>query len=276
MTRMPPSMLDTIAANLTTQEWTFAKTMPQNPHWYCLRERWANDATFDATVTCMRKYGYREIFARRPYTMLNLNGMKYWTMGAPLPATILINRRWIEGVHEYGVEEPYDAIAPMYDTLFQDTASRAENAQVMDLVGDLSQANVLDIGCGTGLLLDYLHPAHYVGIDPSLAMLDQLRAKHPQREALACSLEEYSAPGMHDVVVCLFGSANYIDRAYVEAIPRLLRPGGRYVVMFYKLGYEPVTYQRSQHYVAHAEGVHATLPGEQFALGNFIVVRGRV
>ena len=43
---------------------------------------------------------------------------------------------------------------------------------------------VLDLGCGTGLLLELLalQPEDYVGIDPSEKMLEELQRKFPEHE----------------------------------------------------------------------------------------------
>jgi hypothetical protein len=44
-------------------------------------------------VETMLRYGYEEIYEGRSYTVLNIDDMKYWTMRAPIPETILINRK---------------------------------------------------------------------------------------------------------------------------------------------------------------------------------------
>lgn len=43
---------------------------------------------------------------------------------------------------------------------------------------------VLDLGCGTGLLLELLalQPEDYLGIDPSEKMLEELQRKFPEHE----------------------------------------------------------------------------------------------
>ena len=43
---------------------------------------------------------------------------------------------------------------------------------------------VLDLGCGTGLLLELLalQPEDYLGIDPSGKMLEELKRKFPEHE----------------------------------------------------------------------------------------------
>jgi hypothetical protein len=47
--------------------WRFAKTMSHIPHEYTVR-------------------------GQTTYTYLNIDGQRYWTMGAPLEATVIINR----------------------------------------------------------------------------------------------------------------------------------------------------------------------------------------
>jgi hypothetical protein len=80
--------------------WIFAKTMPENPHFYMLREE-TDDTEFVRFVEIIRKLGYREDYEGYPYTVLDVGGWRYWTMGAPIDETILINRKRIGGQEEY-------------------------------------------------------------------------------------------------------------------------------------------------------------------------------
>ncbi len=89
----PPADLERVKDLLLAQKWIFAKTMPGNPHWYTLRKRWERDEDFAWTVETIRRYGYEEIYEGWPYTVLHIDDMKYWTMGAPVDETILINRK---------------------------------------------------------------------------------------------------------------------------------------------------------------------------------------
>jgi hypothetical protein len=72
--------------------WVFAKTMPQHPHEYTLRKNARDDQEFEAVVSFIRAEGYTERHNGRTYTYLNVDDWKYWTMGAPLPKTIILNR----------------------------------------------------------------------------------------------------------------------------------------------------------------------------------------
>lgn len=82
----------------------------------------------------------------------------------------------------YAVNQ-YDAVAESYDSLFKDKASIEENRKIASMLFEVSGI-FLDVGCGTGLLLDILKvsPDEYWGIDPSSKMLDVFRKKHPERQ----------------------------------------------------------------------------------------------
>jgi len=87
---------DKIKRILLSKRWIFAKTMPDHPHWYTLRKEWEKDEEFVYVVNAIRQYGYTEKFYNKDYTRLDIEDMKYWTMGAPVNETILINRAFIE------------------------------------------------------------------------------------------------------------------------------------------------------------------------------------
>jgi len=75
--------------------WVFAKTMPDAPHWYTLRAK-GDGRSFEAMVLFIRSYGYDGRYGGAAYRYLDLGGWTYWTMGAPLAETMLINRgRWV-------------------------------------------------------------------------------------------------------------------------------------------------------------------------------------
>lgn len=258
--------LDFMGQALLSRNWIFAKTMTYDPHWYTLRKEWRDDPLFDKVVETLRRAGYDETYNGKKSRAFNMNGMKYWTMGAPVPATILINRKHLDR------QVPYDQIAYDYEQAFKDFDSLKENVEVIEMV-DYKAGSVLDIGCGTGLFLDYVAPQKYVGIDPSNKMLEVMRAKHPVAPAICTPFEEYAGQQV-DLIVSLFASASYIPPEAIGRIPSLLKPGGRYFLMFYAPGYHPVTYERTGVEMTHYQDNHLLLPGEQREYHNFIIVEG--
>lgn len=79
---------DYIAAN----QWKFARTMPKHPHEYNLKEVSTDPEFFERFVMHIRRYGEPNFFFKKRLIYFTIDGYKYWSMGAPLHETILINR----------------------------------------------------------------------------------------------------------------------------------------------------------------------------------------
>jgi hypothetical protein len=63
-----------------------------NPHSYTLR-RWGHEETFELIVLHVREHGYEALFAGSVYTQYDCGDHFYWTMGASLPTTVVLNRK---------------------------------------------------------------------------------------------------------------------------------------------------------------------------------------
>jgi hypothetical protein len=83
---------DAFRAFAKSHRWIFAKTMPENPHEYTLR-RDTSGEHFEAAVRFIRARGETELYEGRPYVVYRCDDHKYWTMGAPVEETVLINRK---------------------------------------------------------------------------------------------------------------------------------------------------------------------------------------
>ena len=81
------------------QVWTFAKTMPDWPHEYLVRDR-VDEGLFVRLVEHIRAYGYEGHFYQKTIIYYEEAGMVYWTMGAPLAETTIINRCRTEDTYE--------------------------------------------------------------------------------------------------------------------------------------------------------------------------------
>jgi hypothetical protein len=68
-------------AFVETVPWTFARTVPEHPHWYALRA-WLNaeyQTGFDWFADLIAGHGYRGRFWGEGWTYLDLgDGFKYW------------------------------------------------------------------------------------------------------------------------------------------------------------------------------------------------------
>ncbi len=76
------------------QKWIFAKTYANKaPHEYIvIKQGHPERKMFEEFVLFIRKHGYKEKFWNRYYTYYNIGEYKYWTMGAPLEQTYILNR----------------------------------------------------------------------------------------------------------------------------------------------------------------------------------------
>lgn len=91
MTDPPESFPASLRAFVDMAEWTFAKTTPEWPHEYIVRGR-VDEELFERLVTHIRDHGYEGRFYERVIAYYDEAGLVYWTMGAPLSETIIVNR----------------------------------------------------------------------------------------------------------------------------------------------------------------------------------------
>ncbi|MDE0716474.1 MAG: class I SAM-dependent methyltransferase [Rhodospirillaceae bacterium] len=223
---------------LERHSYRFARTMPGAPHSYTLKRTWPGEDKFVEALRKMRAVERIEEFFRGYwYRRFNANGYKYWTMGASLDH-ILVNR----AIHAPAFD-PYAAVCDSYDLAIHKEESDVERSKrVYESLQIEPETEILDIGCGTGSLVDFrfrdIHPERYVGIDPSRGMLGVFADKHPEfRSRLIRTLFEDYWPKLgqrFDLVVALFGVPSHIGEPdFLSAkVQWLLKAGGNAVLMY--------------------------------------------
>jgi len=92
---LPDELREFIAAS----KWSYAKTMPQWPHEYIVR-RHVDENFFEKLVRHIRANGCEAPFYDEKYIFFEEGGMLYWTMGAPVNETTIINRCRKENSYE--------------------------------------------------------------------------------------------------------------------------------------------------------------------------------
>lgn len=141
----------------------------------------------------------------------------------------------------------YDAAAERYDALYSQPLDRAENWALTQWLLYRNLLNpayqTLDLGCGTGLVLDLanhlqrpLHRDRYLGVDPSQGMLDVLRRKHPGYDTLRAGAEELGLIPLStfDVVLSTFCALSYADEEDGwNGLMSVCRPGTRVFAMLF-------------------------------------------
>jgi hypothetical protein len=94
--------VDAARVYIAKVRWQFARTMPQWPHEYTVREWYrALEPDFFAFAALIRCAGVTKPWppnASKPryrHIYLEMDGWEYWTMGSPIPETTVINRALI-------------------------------------------------------------------------------------------------------------------------------------------------------------------------------------
>lgn len=76
------------------QQWIFAKTMVDIPHYYCLRAKCSNPLDFERFVRLLTENSVPGTFYGKTYHYFFLDDWKYWIMDANPAECDLINREY--------------------------------------------------------------------------------------------------------------------------------------------------------------------------------------
>lgn len=104
---------------------------------------------------------------------------------------------------------------------------------------------VLELGCGTGELLDVLRPSQGVGVDLSGEMIRIARDSYPHLEFLQGDIEDpdvlAGVQGQFDVII-LSDTIGYLDDCAqtLESLHRFCTPDTRLVIAYYSWFWEPI------------------------------------
>jgi len=183
-----------------THEWTFAKTYAETaPHDYVVAGR-TPGVTQDDMVRAARvihTYGQPgKYYSLTKIYLVSANGNhRWWTEDSHFTDTTLVNRATTElfyGIQNApetasGVGSQYDEVATTWDAEHPSAAGEAEQVQsLLSQVRGKYPPYVLDLGCGTGRVLDLglAWPERYAAVDSCQAMLNVLVRKHPKVAAV--------------------------------------------------------------------------------------------
>lgn len=133
--------------------------------------------------------------------------------------------------------EFFDRWAPFYDVLLPSVFYQAVHVRLLDYVELAPQAQVLEVGCGTGKLINRL-ARHWptlsgVGLDFSAAMVAQAQQQSAHGDRLRFVqgnvTDQLFAPQAFDAVFCCISFLHYPDPvAALRAIAPVLKPAGHF------------------------------------------------
>jgi ubiquinone/menaquinone biosynthesis C-methylase UbiE len=139
-------------------------------------------------------------------------------------------------MHSDPVQDEYALLAPRYDRRwsFYVNATVQETLHRLDLS---SHQRILDLGCGTGTLIQHLlhlaPEAEIVGLDPSAEMLSVARHKLPQSVELRVGSADHLPFPNESFDLVISTNAFHYFRSPAQAIQeakRVLRPKGHLII----------------------------------------------
>jgi SAM-dependent methyltransferase len=132
----------------------------------------------------------------------------------------------------------FDAVASVYDESLPGHVVEHYLQKRLDFIRQHTTADlVLDVGCGTGSLLERVADAGYqaIGLDPSRGMLAQLRTRRPEIPTVAGDGAALPFPdGTFALVYCIavmhhVAEVGAVRRTLTE-MSRVTRPGGHILI----------------------------------------------
>ena len=136
-------------------------------------------------------------------------------------------------------KEWFNKQAPVYDetnTILYSKYGKISCENIFEFLKDKEYTKLLDIGCGTGYLIDMLakvHDAEYTGVDLSPEMIKQANNKKIKNAKFVegRSDEIPFDDNTFDIITCSQSFHHYpdTDKAMQEA-KRVLKPGGLYIL----------------------------------------------
>lgn len=130
----------------------------------------------------------------------------------------------------------YDKLATKYDKIYSSIICRVEDKIITSLITKHIKGSVLDVGCGTGLLLDYFAIKKYCGLDISEKMIRKAQTKHPQNKFIVGDMHNIPYPkNTFGTIVSLYGPMSYSmdPKKLLAEFSRVLVPGGNLIIMPY-------------------------------------------
>ena len=145
-------------------------------------------------------------------------------------------------VKKQAVSEFMDHIAPKRDKWI-----RLNSYYYNDLLRLLKysvpeKSSVIEIGCGSGYLLNNLHPSRGVGIDISPEMISQAKTAYPDLDFQVMDAENMTLSEHFDYVLIsdTLGYFEDIQRSFSE-LKKIIHPGSRIIITYHNFLWNPFT-----------------------------------
>ncbi len=135
---------------------------------------------------------------------------------------------------EFVQTEPYSEFAEIYDSVMNHVNFRAWSRFILDAAAPPYPRNILDLACGTGLLLKFFPTeAAKTGVDISSNMLKVAKVNCPDAVYIQSDIRSFRTSERYDLITCTHDSLNYFHgleelENHFIMIRKMLSRGGLY------------------------------------------------
>jgi ubiquinone/menaquinone biosynthesis C-methylase UbiE len=166
--------------------------------------------------------------------------------------------------HKSRVQEHFEQVAPAYDGwkrrawYYYRWLARIVSAEIP------AGARVLDVGCGTGVLLDAVQPAHGVGVDLSPAMVRLARERFPRLQFRVGDAEALEEGEAFDWVMMVDVLEHLGDpRSALASVRRGCRAESRLIVVAANPAWQSILHLAERLRLKMPEGDHRWLSADE-------------
>ncbi len=160
------------------------------------------------------------------------------------------------------VKKHFDEIAPEYDHFKHKASYYHQQVKVLlkELLEDIDQESVLEIGCGTGALLADLAPRRGLGVDISDKMIEFAKTRWKNRSELTFEVGEAETIELHqdwDIIIM----ADVLEHLYdsetaITHLASILRPETRLIITWANSFWSPLLHTLEWLKLKMPEGDH--------------------
>lgn len=220
--------LEKALAYSKTENWIFAKTMAEIPHWYCIKNKVRDKGAYEEFAATMETHGEIGFFGKRRFKYFHLNGYKYWhcgELGWDSREVDLINRDKYKKTID---KTPYFQQG-MFDLLDRDET----HDKILSYIGDRINGRVLDIRCGDCSFKNTAGIGNYTGIDNRHSYLLMAKKENPDITVYLDSVKNLYL-GKYDLIISLLGEGSLLTDYDVDRMLHMMHEDTKVFLMYHR------------------------------------------
>lgn len=155
------------------------------------------------------------------------------------------------------MEYEYNQIAKFYNAYAHTQRWLLEFVEDMLIENHIFSGTLIDLGCGSGVLFEYLESSlHSIGVDISENLLKEAEKNAPHGKYIHADITTYVSSEKANVVTCLFDTMNHLPtikdvKQVIDNMSEMLSDGG--IAIFDMLGEEELGQLTDQSFVLPLE-----------------------